>query len=231
MALLTLDTLKGYLGLAVTDTSDDVRLSLLLDAATAYAQEFTGRQLEKGSRIEYYAGTGQRTLALRQRPVWSITNLWLDHAGWYGVPSGSFSNTTRLLTQGVDYVLDQDLKTDASGPKSRAGLVVRIGTVWEELQRWRTPGHVSAENLPPWGNIKVEYVAGYDPSAVPADLQAAITMLVSLFSKTTQSGAPLEGERIGDYSYTVLTGRMMQHTHPVQGSVDKILARYREYPI
>lgn len=229
MALLTLSYLKDYLGIPQDTTDGDAQLAALLASATATVEEYLGRKLEKERRTEYYHGTGQKTLTLRHRPVWTVHDVWVDHYGFYGVPADSFDNTTHKLTAGIDYVLHQDLQTPATtGPLSRSGLLVRMGTHWQEMGRVYYPGKVAPDIGPAFGNVKVDYTAGYDATTLPADLLAAIAMMVSMLKSSVPTGRVLESERIGDYSYTILTGRMMQGTHPVFGSLEKILARYRE---
>lgn len=230
MALTTTDRVRILAGLPVLDADETAQLDACRKAAEEFLLQQVGRPLEKARRTEYYNGNGQRVFPLRNRPVWQIHNVWLDHYGFYGAPSGAFDNSTTLLTQGTDYVLEQDLHTpDSSGYLSKSGNLVRQRTVWAEMARNYVPGRVATEAGPNWGNIKVDYTAGYDP--VPDDLVLAVTMLTSLFKRLAPHGQPLESERIGSYSYSILTGRMMQQTHPVMGSVDRIINRYREVPI
>lgn len=228
-SLMTTAKLITLLGSPSLEAEEYAQLDACRVAAETFLQEQLGRSLEKVRRVEYYAGNGQRVFALRHRPVWEIHNVWLDHYGFYGTVSGSFDSTT-LLTAGTDYSLDQDQPTPATtGYLSRSGILVRHRTIWAEMARNYVPGRVATEAGPNFGNIKVDYTAGYDP--LPADLEVAISMLSSLFLRLIPHGQMLEGERIGSYSYSILTGRMMQQTHPVIGSIDRIIARHREVPI
>lgn len=224
-SLMTLDTLKAILGVRPTNTAKDTQYTALLDAASAYLEQYCGRKFAKTTYTEYYSGNGQRALVLRQRPVWSITSVHVDHQGYFGTSPSPFGTST-LLTAGTDYSLEQDLATVSGQPISRSGLLIRIGTIWAEMGRQYFPGKLATEIGPAFGNIKVVYVAGYE--TLPYDLQVALSMLVSLFQNTVVSGQPLMRERIGDYSYEILSGRYSETTHPVFGSLDKILNRYKE---
>lgn len=227
MALTTTARIIRLLGV-VDPTPDETEvIDSCREGAEAFLQEYLNRSLEKTRRTEYYTGNGHRVFHLRQRPVWQIHSLWLDHYGFYGVPSGSFDNTATLLTPGVDYVLDQDQATPSTtGPLSRSGVVVRQKTVWPQMDRNYVPGRVSTEAGPSFGNLKVDYTAGYEE--LPNDLLMVVAMLTALFKKLLPHGQLLESERIGSYSYTILTGRQMQSTHPVMGSIDRILTKYKE---
>lgn len=220
---MTLSTLKALLG--VRGVSRDAQYTALLESASAFMEEYCGRKFSKATYTEFYSGTGQKVLALRQRPVWSVTSVRLDHNGFYGTSEDAF-DASSLLTSGVDYALDQDLATVSGQPVSRSGILVRLNTVWAEGNRTYMPGRVTPVAGPAFGNIKVVYVAGYE--TLPYDLQAALVMLVSLFQKNVAAGQPMMKETIGDYSYEVLSGRYLEETHPVFGSLDKILNRYKE---
>lgn len=227
MALTTTAKIVRLLGLDNPPPEEVEVIDSCREGAEAFIQEYLNRSLEKARRTEYYHGNNQRVIYLRQRPVWEVHNLWLDHYGYYGVPADSFDNTTTLLTPGVDYVLDQDQAIPATtGPLSRSGILVRQKTVWPEVSRNYVPGRVSTETGPSFGNIKVDYTAGYEE--LPSDLLMAVAMLTALFKRLLPHGQLLESERIGSYSYTILTGRQMQSTHPVMGSVERILVKYKE---
>lgn len=232
MALMTTEAVILNLGLRNLEPWEVSQLDFCRSASEAFLEQQIGRKLAKTRRTEYYAGTGQRTFHLKHRPVWEIHNLWMDAYGFYGVPTGSFDNSTTLLVQGTDYVLDQDQPTPAVAGDSylsRSGVVLRQRTIWSEVPRNYVPGRVSTEVSPVWGNIKVDYTAGFDP--IPDDIKLAICMMASLYKRILPHGQLLESERIGDYSYSILTGRMMMQTHPVIGSLDRLINKYREVAI
>jgi hypothetical protein len=72
MALATLTNTKLYLGIALSDTSQDALLNMLITQLTALVEEWLGRSLLQATYTEVYSGSGYPALVLRQRPVWSI---------------------------------------------------------------------------------------------------------------------------------------------------------------
>lgn len=227
MALTTTTYIQNAAGLGPLNANDFAQLDACREAAEAFLLQQIGRKLEKARRTEYYSGSGQRELTLYQRPVWEIHALYVDHYGAYGTADGAFDSATTLLTEGTDYVLDRDVSGESY--LSLSGVVYRLRTVWAQTARNYVPGRVATEAGPTWGNIKVDYTAGYDP--IPYDIQFAVAICANLLKRIVPYGQLLESERIGDYSYTILTGRQMQATYPVIGSLERLINRYREVPI
>ena len=120
--------------------------------------------------------------------------------------------------------------------KSNRGLLRRVGGFgpWSgfmgtyPLGLGSGGGKLSSYRLPCWsrgyGNIKVQYSAGYHEDSIPADLQFAATTLSAFMLSTQPKGLPLQSESLGAYSYSVLTGSEV----PEIGTVRGILTRYRE---
>lgn len=219
--LTTLPQLKAHLNIDPAVTAQDPWLTALLSSADALAKEYMGRAIEAANYVEFYQGTGQRTLALVQRPVLQINNLWQDFAANYGQAPGAFASNT-LLTQGKDYVLDYG----NGGTASRSGLVIRLGGVWSEVGRTYYVGKLSAEIGPSFGCIKVDYRAGY--TTIPPDLQYAVAYLVAYMRRTIKLGAPVTEERIGDYQYEIMKNVHVNDRDPDLSSARQILSRYRE---
>ena len=113
--LTTLTDVKNFLGVALTDTTQDALLTMLMGDATAVIDNFTKRRLEQDTYTEYYSGNGSRFVILKQRPVWSVLNVWLDYNGYYGQAvnqdgSPPFADATTLQTPGTyDLVLDDTI--------------------------------------------------------------------------------------------------------------------------
>ena len=224
MALTTLSTIKSILN--VTTTAQDAWLSALRTAAEAVIARRCNRVFESATYTEYYTGNSTKYLVLRQKPVTSITSVYMDNDGNYGFTSGSFDSTT-LLTSGVDYSLD----LDTNGTTSSSGILVRMKTVWPMLDRSYTPRQLVLNIGPSMGNIKVTYVAGY--TTIPDDLQYAVALIVSIMRRTTPYGVPVTAERIGAYSYELANPYLSRHT-PIQpeiASIEQILSKYRDMPL
>ena len=225
MAIVTLAEVKTYL--KITDSSEDDFLTMLLADAVDVAQQYCRRRFEQATYTEYYSGTGTRMLVLRQRPVQSITSVYLDNNAFYGQGTDPFASNT-LLTSGTDYSLELDETLSNGLVVSRAGLLVRTRTIWPELNPAYYPGRLTQEYGPAYGNIKVTYVAGYPSAAMPSDIKLAIRLLVSQQRQNAQYGHPLQSEQISDYNYQLAQGG--EGSPPIIGSVRQILNRYREIP-
>ncbi len=191
MPLTTTDSYKTYAG--VTDSALDAVIELLIPQVDKLLKRFTQQNLEQGNYIEFYGGTNSMFFRLRQRPVTSIVNLWLDPTGYFGQRAGSFGPTT-LLVPGEDYVLMPD-QADGS---SRAGKVARINEVWPGV-RFRPHGLIGTRPVKGLGNIKVEYLAGY--AEIPEDLTLAANMTIAHIRQTRKHGALIQSESFEDYEY------------------------------
>lgn len=222
MALTTLPLIKQTLNIPSTNTSKDSWLEALRVSAETVVKNYCGRDFESATYTEFHSGDGRRVFALRQRPVSSITSLYLDHDGNFGYTDDSF-DSTHLMEEGVDYALVLD-GTLSGSAVSFSGLVQRIKTVWPELTRTYVPGRLTNENIPSPGNIKVTYVAGY--SAVPLDIQYAVAFIVSSMQRNVPLGGNVGSERIGDYSYALFNPR--HESFPEIATARQLLSRYRE---
>ncbi len=227
MALTTLATLKAFLG--ITTTTQDPQIDALRGAAEQAIKSYCNQPFEPATYTEYYTGSGNRQIILRKIPVSSITTVHLDHEGNFGFSSGAFDSTT-LLTSGEDYALDLDGSWN-SLPVSFSGILYRVSSFWPLNTRAYVPNNITLETVSSPGNIKVVYTAGYNP--IPQDLQYAVCTLVSFMKVTGPLGGfPLEGERLGDYSYRIFHPlRVTLETKPELGSTRQLLSKYRDVPI
>lgn len=73
--LITLDDLKNYLNIPLTDTSSDAELTAMRDAAETYCETYTGRSLRQQTVTEYLNGDGTPFLTLHNIPIVSITSV------------------------------------------------------------------------------------------------------------------------------------------------------------
>lgn len=217
--LTSLAQIKSFLNIPGSDTTQDSQLSGLQVAAESIIQSRLKRNLEPASYTEYHAGNSQRTIALRNRPVISITSIHEDFNGFSGTKDNSFGPDT-LLLPGHHYALDVDTGTTTS----KSGLVIRIGGVWMEIGRVYFPGKLAAEIGPTYGNLKITYTAGYE--VIPQDIQYAVCLLISVMKRTLPFGGNVASEKIGDYEYKMFDPTSGKD--PLIGSVDQILSRYRE---
>jgi hypothetical protein len=213
MAIINTATAKILLG--ITGTSEDVRLDALCKAVDRAIKVYLGRDIERGSYAPgstgtpvengvgdsgYYSGDNSRFLILRQRPIVTVTSIYLDATGRFGDnPDGAFASDT-LLVAGTDYVVHWDATLPGTSTRcSERGYVERINGVWPAAWRY-TAGTINPTLGNHQGNIKVTYTAGY--STVPPDIQYAASTLVARIRRTAIYGTGhLEMERYEDYLY------------------------------
>ncbi len=227
MALTTLAIVKTALGIPASNSSQDALITQLITEAQTIIANYCKRTFELTSYTEYYSGRGRRDVILKNRPVPTVTSLWLDQTGYYGQGTSSPFAASTLLTPGDDYVLVYDDNV----PQSNCGLLRRLpgsaAAFWPDYygEAAGGTGVLAARKQAAWpigeGTIKVAYTAGY--TTIPADLESACNQLVAFLRRTGPAGAALVSETLGSYTYTVDT------TVPKDiGTIKQILARYRE---
>lgn len=212
MALATLADLKTYL--SITGTTEDARLTMMLNAAMANViKACSGWQFEQSTFTEYYRPDGT-TLILKRRPVKSLTSVYEDTTANWGQTSGSFSSSA-LLTEGTDYALIKD-GDGVNGVVSKSGLIERIGRVWPRVAE---PAQVYGTNsssilqkvIPGYGTVKITYVAGYD--AVPDDVVLAVYAEVDMMRlMRKKGGGTVQSENLGEYGYTLANVDQSNHS-------------------
>lgn len=221
--LVSLSDAKAFLG--ITGTSQDKRLAGVLAGVEKAVRTYCHRDFTSKERTEYYNGNNRQRLALRERPVTTVTSVQLDNTGYFGKASGSFGASS-TLTEGTSWVLSYDSRDSGV---SDSGVLIKLPGVQSTFVT------ISEQREAIWplgvGNIKVVYTAGY--TTIPADLQLAVKMLTSLTHASADQGGPLESETLGDYSYTRAAGMISGNGKGPRDLVDvrRILAGYREFTI
>jgi len=194
---------------------DDDTFTVPVNVAVAGTRGTYTRKL-----TEFYMGTGQRELLLRERPVQSIASVNFDQGGYFGDATDAFASET-LLAAGSDYVLYRD-KTIGGASIGSSGILLRIGSDWPATLAI-PGGHLTGFERPSLGNVKVTYTAGF--ARIPWDLQDAVIQLVA----QKRSGEMSDGlgaylSRTTDYaSYTRMTA---EESRMQLGSLAHTLRRY-----
>lgn len=240
MPIITTAYAKRFIG--ITGTDEDDRLDALCNVADAAIKRATGRDLEQASYAPggtstpvrngygdsgYYNGDNSPYLILRQRPVTTLTSIYLDNSGRFGDnPDGSFDSST-LLVAGTDYVLEWDgLIPGTSTRCSYKGVVRKLFGTWPAFWRYQV-GVINPGISDHTGNIKVTYTAGFPASAIPPDLQYAGALLVARMRRTAEYGTGhLEYEKYEDYAYKLapVASSMLYQV----GELQHIIGKYRE---
>lgn len=202
MLLIDLLELKALLQIPSGDTSQDLSLSFLIRYASTWLEELLDRSLQYRERVEYYDGSGTQQLLLRARPVPNPQvvpmTVWVDPNGFYGSTSGAFSDNppNNPLTYGQDYCLKLD---DRDSQVSRSGILIRMqGNLWPN-RFYRQAGILTPFPGNPYGNIKVQYTAGYTPDTLPEPLRLACFWLTMTMQRMIPLGV-LTSENYQDRS-------------------------------
>lgn len=201
MALASLYRLKIALG--ITDSVYDILANNCLDAASQAVKNYLHREIELKTYTHFFDGDGSNVLLLRQRPVISITSVNSDLAGFYGQNVAGFGVGTSLVA-GVDFALKID---DSTGSTSKSGILLRTGTA--SVTQWSAMFYgtlLAGARGTPWlrgyGNIKVVYIAGYDPIPDPIQ-QATVQVASEMYLAASKAGHFPSSENLGDYSYSL----------------------------
>ena len=191
MLLSDLREIKTVLEIDQGDTSEDVKLALLIEDASRWIGEILDRPgLSKRERTEYYNGTGTQKIVLKSRPVFTTPTIavYVDESGFFGSVSGAFSSST-ALTYGNEFCLD----IDQDDGTSRSAILIRIRNLWPE-PAVRQRGYLTPFLGEGFGTIKVVYTAGYTVDTLPAQFRLAMTFLVAKMRQVLPLGFPLTAE-------------------------------------
>jgi hypothetical protein len=182
------------LGGATPSAAETAVLGGMLDAAEQSVVTFLGYDPSVGgTATEFF--TGDATPVLQLGPdVVSVTNVWVDWVGNYGVPSGSFDATATLLTAGDDYVLENE------GGRVTGRLLRLGGAVWPYTTT-REVGRLAPELSPNRGSVKVTLVRRVGPNA--AVVEATYALAAALWSARVNGMGSLNSESLDGASYSV----------------------------
>lgn len=200
--------MKSILEIDPADTSEDKKLLFLVEWASAWIEEVLGRPLAYKTRTDYYQGSGTQKLQLRARPVYAsppapygALAVVVDEGGNFGAASGAFQGPGAIpLVYGQDYTL----RIDQADGGSRSGLLIRIGNYWPRPMVRQT-GLLSPFVGDDTGSVQVTYTAGYTQDTLPAQLRAAVNLLVARMRYILPLGVELGSESYEDRSISVIT--------------------------
>lgn len=223
--LADVDALRLHLDL---DGSKDALLTQILAGVDAAIASYTDRRLAQATYTEYYSGTGQAEIPLREYPIDPISvSVWVDSLGAFGQYATGFGTTT-ALTRGTDFSLLIDGADGTGGTAGGAsGILVRGGAgagLYFDRRFTVAGGWMPSVWMTGVGNIKVTYTAGYAP--IPADLTlAALQFAATVYRTRFFGGIRAQSERLGEYSYSLMAGAA-DDAMGTMGSVRQLLAPY-----
>ncbi len=195
----------------IDDSSFSVPVAVTIDGTRGYFS----RKL-----TEYYSGNGSQFFKLRQRPVQSITSVYLDSSAYWGESATAFASSS-LLTAGQDYALVRD-NGDAT-EQSISGQIARLSGVWDRPTA-RSMGLLSSVPGNAMGNIKVTYTAGFAP--VPLRYQLACQQMCASVRNTRSLGGAVQSESYDYYSYQMAPAAEQAL---MLGSVKQLLGDLKEW--
>jgi len=174
MAIASLSEVIAAIGLGSPTQVESDQISALLEPVTAAIERIAGRTFSNTTHVEFHQG-GEPAIALRQRPVSSITAVLDTVTGEdlasYSPPDYEFEARTGLLTR---------LPRNTPWAKAQASPVFPIG------------------KNPPGMRWKITYVAG----EVPEDIKLVFYNAIQAQINVLDSSSGYASEKDGDYAYT-----------------------------
>lgn len=204
---------KAILEVNSCDTSEDRKITFLIEWCSSLIEEILNRDLGKKTRTEFYNGTGTQKLLLKHRPVYNPSEIqvWLQEGANFGSSPNTFDSGT-LLTYGTDYCLwvDDSDGTLTSGVQinntSRSGILFRLNNIWPK-PFIRQGGYLSPYVSTDTGSVKVTYLAGYTVDNLPPVFRMAMNLLLARLKYLLPLGVLLTSESYEERAISVLHDR------------------------
>lgn len=200
MAYATLAALRLYLGLGATETSDDAKLTALLDNATGMIQAYISYDLASQSYTERRNGWNSNAIKTYNRPITAVTSVSVDGRA---IPAAANS-------QAPGYLFDE---------------FMIFFTAANPVQS--VPGFNSCPNFftRGMGNVILVYTAGYASNAIPSAIEFICKSIAArMYRRTTRIGETsksIGGQTTASYEDTQLTKEeqmiLDRYKLPVQG--------------
>ena len=197
--IITLASMKDYLGIDSTDTTNDDTIETMIDACQEIFENELNRELEEQTYTAYIDGTGTKSIYVPVYPITSITSLYVD-------ADRNFGSDT--LISSSDYVFY---------PKT--GEVTMVEGEYPVRYSYFAKGRQ---------NVKITYVGGYTFSGtnitLPKDIIKAIKDQVKFMFKKWQSGT----EGLVSYNTINNSANLVEATD-ILPMVSRVLDKYRNY--
>jgi hypothetical protein len=205
--LCKLDDVKTWLG--ITDTSSDELLNRLITATSLeFANEIRRPDFApRNAWIDRIVGNGMPDLYLNHYPIMSIASVTIN---------GETQDESDGTTSG--WYFDNTLP-----PEDRQKLTM-VGSCW--------PLVCSSSSYPALPNIIVNYDAGYEADAIPADVSQAIIEWIGWkrgYSQLqAQNQASVSWMQLGQYQQSITAGTSTLNASGIvmPESVSQVIQRY-----
>jgi Phage gp6-like head-tail connector protein len=109
MPLVSLADVKVFL--RVNNDSQDAQLTMFIGDAEAVFENYTHRRFSQDTYTEFASGNGTKYVILKNYPVQSILNVWMDYNGYFGFgvnADGSLPFNANTLQAPGTYFLELD---------------------------------------------------------------------------------------------------------------------------
>ena len=201
----TLPEVKEFLGIDLTDSTNDLLITNILSRTTRIIQMYTGRKLFKATATEYHNGNGRdHELVLDLYPIVLITSVHDDVDRTYGDDT--------LLVEDTDFSVIEETDVDGENP----GILLRLdGNVWYKGDQ----------------NIKIIYSGGYDENDIPKDIIQAQIDFVSYLYTQRDRRIGIESYRLGQFSVSYKTESVVATNaffSSIPSAIKDILELYRD---
>ena len=103
--LTDLATVKAVANITTSTTANDLVLSTLITALSAFVPNQINRQILAANYIESYRGNGKDRLLLRNRPVLTVSAVVWQGQSAITTPGDAFAGTTGITTDGRSLIL------------------------------------------------------------------------------------------------------------------------------
>ena len=107
-ALTSVAMAKSHLNIASADTSQDVRLELLVNAATQRIEVMTDRALKSRAHVELRSGRKSNIITMRQWPITAVSQINVDSDNLFGADSILDPTSYAICDEGNSIVLLND---------------------------------------------------------------------------------------------------------------------------
>jgi uncharacterized phiE125 gp8 family phage protein len=107
-ALTSLATARSHLSIPASDTSQNARLELLINAATQRLETMTDRALKERLHVELRSGRRTNILMLKQWPVTNVTGLYFDDQSLFGPETAKSPSSYVIGDEGHSLILKSD---------------------------------------------------------------------------------------------------------------------------
>lgn len=211
MSIIELADLKSYVGLDVSDVSEDDKLTLIVSATNLGINQYLGRTIEETEYTdEIYDGTGIESLCLRNFPVTEIDTITL-----YDI---ALLQRDPPLFLAPDDEEGEDLGAGYYYPAAPIDGIIYHNCCWPNGR----------------GVIKVTYTAGYD--TIPDDIKLGALEMAS-FYRTVTKKTGIASEAAGRYSASLMNsisamgGELTIPSIPFKMILDRYRVNYQSHMV